>query len=873
MAQLGKAYIEVRADLSKFPAELRAELQKALREGVAGVSFKELEDKGEQAGKSTAKRIGDGVEKESKTRLRKSGEKAGEDLGLGLFGVLRRLFTSNSSGSGFFSTIGDLFKGFGKSAEDGVGQLQSFGKQVQGIGEKVSSTFSAIGGGVTAFFYVMLIPAVSAGLAILTELAGALLALPAAIALLLAAVAPLVIAFHGISDAVGAGLSGNVDKFNEALKKLAPSARSVVREIVALKPAFEAIKNNTQQAFFAPLVGSFKALQGTLLPALNQGLATAAGALGRFVDVFLRLLADPKVISDITATFATLARILDNMGPAAGQLFSALFGLVKTGLPFVQQFSDYLARGAVALANLINSANGSGKIASLIQGAVAPFKLLIQLIGVFGDLFLTIFGDSGVQKAGNDFLGYLIKAIGLLDEFFHSAEGKKVIKDFADAIEHSGQVLLAVAGIIIGVLEVLHYLNAGLKIAIEAVAAFFAFIGGVAVSAGGALIDFFKKSGEALGELFTVYIPQWFNAVVSFFASIGSAIGDFFTKTIPGWFDSVVNFFKNLPGAASDGLSSLGKAIRNGITDAIGFLIDSVSRGIGRAIGIILATPYLVSQGLAKLGTIISDAFTSALSFAENVVSTSINAIGTFFSTTLPNAISSGLDYVGNLITTSWEGTLQYFAALGPRIASFFVSVYHAIVDSISSAITDAKNFVVDGFNSVVDFMGSLPGRIAALGPRLLSAAKDLGRQIGNGLKDIGNFASDIGRDIVNTVKSGVNRVIDGINRGIGDIDNALPISLPRLPHLARGGIIDSPTLALIGEGGRREVVVPLTDPTRAQQLAQQSGLTQILAKGAGSPVVNITAILDGFGVMGIVKQTVTSSLDSQGDELAFGAR
>lgn len=873
MAQLGKAYIEVRADLSKFPAELKAELQKALREGVAGVSFKDLEDKAGAAGRESAKKVGDEFDKTSRSRLRKSGERAGEDLGLGLFGTLKKIFTSNRSGSGFFSTIGDLFSGFGKSAEDGISQLKGFGEQVKGIGEKVSSTFSAIGGGVTSFFYIMLIPAVAAGIAVLVQLSGALLALPAAIGLVVATIAPLIIAFQGVGDAIGAGFSGNVDKFNEALKKLAPSARSVVREIVGLKPAFEAIKQSTQQAFFAPLVGSFKALQGTLLPALNQGLAQAAGALGRFVAGFLQLLASPKVVSAITQTFSTLAQIIDRMAPTAQALFGAIFGLIQAGLPFVKQFSDYLAAAGAKFAEFLNKANASGKIGQLISAAAQPFKELVNLLGVLGDLFFTIFGNAGIQKAGNDFLNYLIEAIGLLDKFFHSAEGKKVLKDFADAIEHAGLILVGVTAVVIGLLEAVHYLNAGLSLVVRSLLAFFGFIGGLAVTAGKAIIDFFKRSGEAIAEIFTHTIPDAFSAVVNFFGSIGSAIGDFFTKTIPGWFDSVVQFFENLPGQASKGLSSLGDTIVGAFEDALSFLFDSVTRGIGRAIGIILASPYLISQGLSKLGGIISDAFTSALDYVTNVVSTSIDQIGHFFSVTLPDTISSALSYVGNLITTSWDGTVAYFEALIPRIGNFFVGVYHAIVDNVRSAITDAKDFIVNGFNSAMDFLGSLPGRVAALGPKLLNAAKDLGRQIGNGLKDIGNFASNIGGDIVRTVKSGINAVIDGINRGISDIDNAIPISLPRLPHLAKGGIIDSPTVALLGEGSRREVVVPLTDPQRAQQLAAQSGLTQILAKGAGQPIVNVTAILDGFGVMGIVSQTVTSSLDHQGNELAFGAR
>lgn len=873
MAQLGKAYIEVRADLSKFPAELRAELQKALKEGTAGVTFEELDKKASAAGKKAAHTLGDEFEHESHNRLKKSGEKAGRDVGDGFFGVLRKLFTSNRSGGGFFSTVGDLFSGFAKSAEQGVGQLQSAGEKISEIGGKIGEGFSAIGSGIKTGFIVLAIPAVVGLIAVLVQLSGALFALPAGIALVAATFAPLLIAMHGVADAVGAGFSGDVDKYNEALKKLAPSARAVVKEIVGLKGAFEAIKRNTQQAFFEPLVGSFKALQGTLLPALNRGLATAAAALGRFVAGFLELLSEPEIVKDISATFTTLARIVDKMAPVAANVFGAIFGLIKTGLPFVEQFSAYLAKAADALVNLLARAQGGGKIAAFIQGAAQPFKELVRLVGVFGDLFFTIFGNADIQKAGNDFLNYLTDAVGLLDKFFHSAEGKKVLKDFADAIEHAGVILVGVVGIVIGLLEALHYLNQALGTAIKAVGAFFQFVGGLAVSAGKAIIGFFVDSGKAISDVFTKAIPGWLSAIGGFFASIGGAIADFFTKTIPGWFNSVVDFFKALPNRVGDGLTSLRGTIINGFKSAFIGVIDDVTRNIGRVIGLILASPILIKQGLSTLGTIIHDAFFAALHGAEDAVSASVNTIGTFFGITLPNLIGQALVFVGNLIVSAWHGILDFFAALGPAIANHFVTVYHAIVDGITNAVSDARKFVVEGFNAVVDFFSNLPNRIAALGPRLLNAAKDLGRQIGNGLKDIGDFASDIGKDIVNTVKSGINHVIRSINSGINDIGGSIGVHLPNIPQLAKGGIIDSPTLAILGEKGKREVVIPLTDPSRAQQLAQQSGLTQVLARGGGQPIVNITAILGTGQILDILDQRVSTAFDAQGAELAYGTR
>jgi hypothetical protein len=873
MAQLGKAYIEVRADLSKFPTELRAELEKALKEGTAGVTFNELEDKAKVAGKDAANAVGDEFERTSKTRSKKAGEKAGKDIGLGLFGTIRKLFSSGSSNGGFFSGVGDLFKGLSNSAEDGAKQVSSAFDKVQEVGGKITSTFSAIGSGIQAVFIGAAIPAVIGLIGVLVQLSGALLALPAAIGVVVAAVAPLVIAFQGIGGAISAGFAGNAQKFNDALKQLAPAARSVVREIVGLKPAFESIKSSVQQAFFAPLVGSIKELGTTLLPALRRGLSLSAGALGNFAAQFAQLLTSPKFIATLNSLFQTTATILEDIAPTVVETFGLLFDLIKTGLPYVQNLADDFAVALQKFDDFLGSAIGFGKVNKLIEGAAQPFHELVNLVGIVGKLFFTIFSNPAIQKGGNDFILSLTKAIGLLQKFFASAEGQKVLNDLGDAARRAGLVMIGFAAAIIGVLEAMHYIEAGIRTAVFATLAFLQAVGQGAVTAVKAVGSFFATVGSAIGSFFTKTIPSAFNSVVGFFKNIGSAIGSFFTKTIPGWFNSLVNFFTSVPNKAGDGLKSLRQKILQAFEDAFNAVVGSVTRNIGRVIGLVLAAPFLIKASFEKGIHVIGDAFTEAFDFATHAVSAGIDAIGHFFSTTLPNAISSGVTFAYNFVVSQFTGMLTFLEGLGPKIGNFFVDVYHSIVDHISAAVTDARNFVVSGFNAIVDFFNGLPGKIAALGPKLLNAAKDLGKQIGNGLKDIGNFASDIGHDIVNTIKSGINKIIDGINSGIKDIDDKIPISLPRLPRFERGGIIDSPTVALLGEKNKREVVLPLTDPGRAQQLAQQSGLSKVLTQGASVPTVNITAILGTGQIIDILDQRVHLAFDDQGTELAYGTR
>lgn len=67
----------------------------------------------------------------------------------------------------------------------------------------------------------------------------------------------------------------------------------------------------------------------------------------------------------------------------------------------------------------------------------------------------------------------------------------------------------------------------------------------------------------------------------------------------------------------------------------------------------------------------------------------------------------------------------------------------------------------------------------------------------------------------------------------LNQLRSGLPTAVRGLLPFADGGIVDRPTLGLLGEAGR-EVVLPLTRPQRARQLADQSGLMDVLA-GAGN--------------------------------------
>jgi len=127
-----------------------------------------------------------------------------------------------------------------------------------------------------------------------------------------------------------------------------------------------------------------------------------------------------------------------------------------------------------------------------------------------------------------------------------------------------------------------------------------------------------------------------------------------------------------------------------------------------------------------------------------------------------------------------------------------------------------AKNWdkIKDGARAVVDFVKSIPDKLGNLAGKFGNAGKDLIRAFVDGMKNAAGIIAGIAGNVWNTVKGLLNAAIDKINSAL-EFKISLPgpdisVNLPDIPHLAKGGIVRRPTLALIGEAGP-EAVVPLS--------------------------------------------------------------
>ncbi|HEM6261991.1 TPA: hypothetical protein U2C61_001560 [Streptococcus suis] len=171
-------------------------------------------------------------------------------------------------------------------------------------------------------------------------------------------------------------------------------------------------------------------------------------------------------------------------------------------------------------------------------------------------------------------------------------------------------------------------------------------------------------------------------------------------------------------------------------------------------------------------------------------------------------AVQNAFNSIGQWFSDRWRDITNVFSKTGSWFGEQFGKAYEGVKKA---------------FSGIVEFFGGIWDRIK-------STFTNVGTMVGNA---IGGAVRGVINGVLATVENTINSGIRLINGAISVI-NKLPgvnigsFSTVSLPRLARGGIVDSPTVAMIGEAGK-EVVMPL----------ENTGFLQTMGRVVGGAVVN----------------------------------
>jgi hypothetical protein len=436
----GKAFIEVVAETDRFEEALDRSLVKAVREASRAKNFDPLVAAAEAAAASAATSFGRRFSRDVNGRLR--------DVLTGRF-VAEFATAGLSAGTSFFESFAKGFSGAASAApitgnllRGATGALASIAESGPlGIIGAVVAFLPIVGLLIVALpFLISLIFAVGGAL---FSLIGILGALPGPVFALIAAIAPLLLIFRGFGETIGALVEGDIEKFNESLKKLSPSARAVAKEFQRVLPFFKQLRVDVQEAFFSRIGGFLTTLVKVLGPTVSAGLQNIGFALGQFFAVLAEFAARPETANFLSSLFQFTASAIAASGPVLIQFLSALFVIMQASFPILSTFGTKIGESITAFSAFLTTSAQTGAFQSFLESGLLTLGDLLgvtkEFFGLLKDMFLT------TDESGRTFLQDVRDSIAELRIFFQSPEGKEFIENMIVLAEDFGDILVFVA--------------------------------------------------------------------------------------------------------------------------------------------------------------------------------------------------------------------------------------------------------------------------------------------------------------------------------------------------------------------------------------------------------------------------------------------
>ncbi|WP_433225617.1 hypothetical protein [Actinomadura formosensis] len=337
------------------------------------------------------------------------------------------------------ATIRDLLIRIGvrdRAVRSGVSrvtrQLDRLDRKLDGIGAKArTGGLVALAG--AAFSLAGALGPAAGGVAGLALSLGAALAPAAALGLALPAVAVawktslaiMSLAVDGLSDTLKAAISGDMKKYQDALKKLPPAARAVASE---LGGALSGLQRTVQQAFFAPVAAQARGLGARLRGPLQGGAALAAAAFGRLAAQAVIVAREGRSIAFLRGLFRAIAAGADGAGKGVAPLLRGLRDLAGAFLGVVPRIGAGLGGLAAATGRWMSEISRSGKAAAWFTRALYTLTLIGSILRSLGVTVAAVW--RAATAGGGNLLATIARGAAAMARWAQSAHGMATLMTF-----------------------------------------------------------------------------------------------------------------------------------------------------------------------------------------------------------------------------------------------------------------------------------------------------------------------------------------------------------------------------------------------------------------------------------------------------------
>ncbi|HET3402609.1 TPA: hypothetical protein VY914_000368 [Streptococcus pneumoniae] len=293
--------------------------------------------------------------------------------------------------------------------------------------------------------------------------------------------------------------------------------------------------------------------------------------------------------------------------------------------------------------------------------------------------------------------------------------------------------------------------------------------------------------------------------------------------------DTVVEFAKTAWQGLCDFISGICRAIGE-FFSGLWTKLQEIFEPIGQWFGEKFQQAW---DAIVNIFSGIGEGFSGVFQCAWDAIVNIFTPIGSWFGQRWAD-VTSALANIGawftDIFQKAWTGLTNIFSKLGLWFGERWADVTSVLANVSSwfgNMFTSAYNAVKNAFSSIGGFFSGVWSTVQSI---FVNAGQKVGSAVGGAFKSAVNAVLGTIENVVNDFIGMINGVLGVVRNlpGLGWVGSVSTVSLPRL---ARGGIVDSPTIAMIGEAGK-EAVVPL----------ENTGFIQTLGRVVSSAVVNAMA-------------------------------
>ncbi|HBG1033760.1 hypothetical protein [Clostridioides difficile] len=590
--------------------------------------------------------------------------------------------------------------------------------------------------------------------------------------------------------------TGNLSKVNQELNKMLADMFKPFQDawskegqatIDSMKYAFTSIKDVIKS-----IGSSFKEVwtNGTgteILTTTLQILQNIFNIIGDINNAFIIAWESnnlgTQLIQSISDALLNVLRIIRDIGNSFIEVWNN-----GTGIEFCTNILNLLKTifdiiGSIAGAfDIAWKSNETGTI--LIQTIFNMLNSILELINNIGQTFVEVWNNGTGVEINTLILQILTDIFGTINE---------ITDAFSIAWESNNigkQIIQGICDIITNLLTLLHNMQESCReawavVGVPLATTFYEILNaiiGVIENLTGKLVEVWDNGGEHL-YLGIVKLAQ------KIFELVGYVITDFIAPFANGLIDI------------------LAPAI-SFVLDVLGTLADYLTNFID----------WLLNEGKPVLDTIIIVLGSMAVAFGV------VKAACTVFDT-----VKKGIDIFNGLKNTiSAAGGVM---RLIPQVLGTMLGPFGLVVVAVGALIA-AGVLLYKNWDTIkkkaLEIFGYIKNFISGVCSKIGGFFNSMGTKIKSVINSIPGVFKKAFNGLANIVKAPLNAVIKLFNSSLGSLKFDIPdwvpgfggnsFGIPKIPLLAKGGIIEQPTLSMVGERGT-EAVVPLENNTQGLDL------------------------------------------------------